>query len=126
MIYELLSQSRKINKRGWGTGGTLNREPRVIFPVFTSSRSLPNRDEQKREKFHDLMIFYCIYKKAVAQRCSPKKVFLEISKRFTGKHLCHSLILHKVALWKKSLWHRCFPVNFAKFLRISFLTEHFR
>ena len=27
-------------------------------------------------------------------------------------------------LLKKRLWHRCFPVNFAKFLRILFLTEH--
>ena len=25
---------------------------------------------------------------------------------------------------KKRLWHRCFPVNFAKFLRTHFLTEH--
>ena len=24
------------------------------------------------------------------------------------------------------LWHRCFPVNFTKFLRTSFLTEHRR
>ena len=27
-------------------------------------------------------------------------------------------------LLKKSLWHRCFPVNFAKCLRPPFLTEH--
>ena len=27
-------------------------------------------------------------------------------------------------LLKKSLWYRCFPVNFAKFLRTPFLTEH--
>ena len=25
---------------------------------------------------------------------------------------------------QKRLWHRCFPVNFAKFLRIPFFTEH--
>ena len=25
---------------------------------------------------------------------------------------------------KKRLWHRCFPVNFAKFLRTTFFTEH--
>ena len=42
--------------------------------------------------------------------------------KFTGKHLCQSLFLNKVAglrsttLLKKKLWHRCFPVNFAKFL----------
>ena len=27
---------------------------------------------------------------------------------------------------KKRLWHRCFPVYFAKFLKTPFLTEHFR
>ena len=27
-------------------------------------------------------------------------------------------------LLKKRLWHRCFPVNFAKFLRTPFLIEH--
>ena len=50
--------------------------------------------------------------------------------KFTGKHLCQSLFFNKVAalrpatLLKKRLWHRCFPVNFAKFLRTPFLTEH--
>ena len=29
-------------------------------------------------------------------------------------------------LLKKRLWHRCLPVNFAKFLRTPFLTEHLR
>ena len=27
-------------------------------------------------------------------------------------------------LFKKRLWYRCFPMNFAKFLRTPFLTEH--
>ena len=29
-------------------------------------------------------------------------------------------------LLKKRLWHRCFPMNFAKFLRTPFITEHLR
>ena len=29
-------------------------------------------------------------------------------------------------LLKKRLWHSCFPVNFAKFLRTPILTEHLR
>ena len=28
--------------------------------------------------------------------------------------------------FKKSLWHRCFPVSFAKFLRTPFFIEHLR
>ena len=29
-------------------------------------------------------------------------------------------------LLKKRFWHRCFPVNFAKFLRTPFVPEHLR
>ena len=35
-----------------------------------------------------------------------------------------SVSLRPATLLKKRLWHTCFPVNFAKFLRIPFLTEH--
>ena len=61
-----------------------------------------------------------------------KKGVLRNSAKFTGKHLCQSLYFNKVAgfrpvtLLKKRLWHRCFPVNFAKFLRTPFFTEHLR
>ena len=43
------------------------------------------------------------------QRCSIKKGVLRKFSKFTGKHLC------------QRLWHRCFPVNFEKFLRTPFL-----
>ena len=32
--------------------------------------------------------------------------------------------LRPAILLKKRPWHRCFPVSIAKFLRISFFTEH--
>ena len=41
------------------------------------------------------------------------------SAKFTGKHLCQGLFFNEVA----GLWHRCFPVNFAEFLRTPFYTE---
>ena len=46
--------------------------------------------------------------------------------KFTGKHLYQSFFVKKetgrlTTLLKKSLWHRCFSVNFAKFLRTPFL-----
>ena len=34
--------------------------------------------------------------------------------------------LRPATLFKKRLWHRNFPVNFAKFLITPFLTEHLR
>ena len=62
------------------------------------------------------------------QRCSMKKGLLRNFAKFTGKHLYQSLSFNKVAgfrrpatLLKERLWHRCFPVNFAKFLRTTFL-----
>ena len=49
-------------------------------------------------------------------------MFLRNFEKFTEKNLCQSLLFNKVAglrpatLFKKRPWHRCFPVNFAKFL----------
>ena len=48
--------------------------------------------------------------------------FLRNLTKFTAKHLRQSLFFNKPStLLKKSLWHRCFPVNFVKFLRTPFL-----
>ena len=55
-----------------------------------------------------------------------KGVFTNFAK-FTRKYLCQTLFFNKVAdlrpatFLKKRLWHRCFPVNFAKFGRTPFL-----
>ena len=52
-----------------------------------------------------------------------KKDVLRKFAKFTEKHLCQSLFfagLRPVTLLKKRLWHRCFPVKFAKFLRTPF------
>ena len=65
------------------------------------------------------------YLEAVVQRCSVKKVFREISQN-SQKNTCVrvSFSIKLQVLLKKKLWHRCFPVNFAKFLRAPFITEH--
>ena len=61
------------------------------------------------------------------RKCSIKKGVLRNFSKFTGKHLHQSLFFNKVAglrpatLLKKMLWHRCFPLNFQKFLRTPFL-----
>ena len=58
---------------------------------------------------------------AVSQGCSVKKVFLEIS-RNSQENTCGRVSF----LLKKRLWHRCFPLNFAEFLRTSFFTKQLR
>ena len=63
-----------------------------------------------------------MYKKRSRPEVFCKKGALRNFAKFTGKHLCQSLFFNKVAglrpatLLKKRLWHRYFPVNFAKFL----------
>ena len=52
--------------------------------------------------------------------------------KLTGKHLYLSLFfkdasgLQSIALLKQRLRYSCFPVNFAKFLRMPFFIEHLR
>ena len=67
-----------------------------------------------------------------SERSSRPEVFctkgvLKNFAKFTGKRLCQSLFfneatdLRPATLLKKRLWHKRFPVDFAKFLRTSFL-----
>ena len=64
------------------------------------------------------------------RRCSIKKGVLKNLTKFTEKYLCWSLYFNKVVgltpatLLKKRLQHRCFPVNFANFLRTLFLQNN--
>ena len=62
------------------------------------------------------------YARSSHHRRSLTKGVLRNFAKFTWKSLCQSLFLKKVKglrpaiFLKKRLWHRCFPVNFAKFL----------
>ena len=57
-----------------------------------------------------------IYRSSHQRWSVRRSVFTNFTK-FTGKHMCQSLFLNKVA----GLWRRCFPVNF---LKGTFFTEH--
>ena len=67
----------------------------------------------------------------IRQTQPPRAVFENFTK-FTGKHLCQSLLFHKVAslrpaaLLEKWLWRRCFPVNSSKFSRTPIFIKQFR
>ena len=52
-------------------------------------------------------------------------MFLEISQNSQEKTCARASILIKLQAWpapllKRGLWHRCFPLNFVKFLRTPF------
>ena len=61
-----------------------------------------------------------------------KKRALKNFEKITGKHMCQSLFFNKVSGLRtatsliKRLWHRCFPVNFAKFFKTHFCIDHLR
>ena len=79
----------------------------------------------KMKKSFQLQVFFQAIspsvQEAVAQTCSVKKEFLEISQN-SQENTCARV--SPATLLKKRLWHRCFPVNFVKFIRASFFTEH--
>ena len=74
--------------------------------------------------------FLQIYKNTVHENTETatrgvlcKKVFLEVSKN-SQENTCARASFNKnylKTLLKKRLWHRCFPVNFVKFLWTPFL-----
>ena len=65
------------------------------------------------------------------KRCSMKKGIPKTFAKFTWKHLCQSIFFNKTAglrtvTLKNRIWHRRFPVNFAKNFKDTFLREHLR
>ena len=71
-------------------------------------------------------IYYIIHRSS-RPKVFLKKTVLENFAKFTGKYHGWGLIFDKVSglrpatLLKKRLRYRCFPVNYAKFLRALFL-----
>ena len=57
-----------------------------------------------------------LFTEAVAQTCSIKKVFLKISLNLQ-ENICARV---SFSIKLQALWHRCYPVNFANFLRAPF------
>ena len=92
----------------------------VLFSRYKSDFCL-NRQKQKYRGYSTTTIQYAI--EAVVYRCSVEKVFLEISQN-SQENAARASFLIKCNFIKKRLWYKCFPVNFAKFLRTPFLTEH--
>ena len=75
--------------------------------------------------FRKAFYLFLPWAEAIARRCSVKKVFLEILQNSQENACARVSFLNKFQGWglkiiKKSFWHSCSPVNFAKFLRTSF------
>ena len=59
----------------------------------------------------------------IIQRCSVKKVFLKISQN-SQEDICTRVSVLKSCRPKKRLWHRCFPMKFANFLRTPIFIKY--
>ena len=71
-----------------------------------------------------MQLVVCCFDRNSHGRSSVRKGVFRNCAKFTGKHLCQSLFFRSATLLKKRLWHRCFPANFAKFLRTPFFKGH--
>ena len=72
------------------------------------------------------LLIHAVQKQSPRGGCYVKEVFLEIS-QYSQENTCArvsfliTLLAAPATLLKKRLWHRCFPVNFEKFIRTPFL-----
>ena len=87
------------------------------FPLgwILHSRRLTNKINRVRERA--LRIKY-------NSKSSSFQKLLEKDNSVTIHHRNIKIQAWPATLLKKRLWHRCFPVNFEKFLRTPFLIEH--
>ena len=91
----------------------------ILNGVFQNFISTNKQIFDISNKFTSIVIY-----RSSHWRFSVRKGALRNFTKVTGKCLCQSLYFNKVrpaTLLKQRLWHRCFPINFAKFLRTTFL-----
>ena len=109
----------QANDKWIKTGQSKKRAITIIFfspqrqYIKNSLNSTLKSKQQTRESYIEC--------RSSQRRCSVKKGALRNFSKFIGKHLCQSLFWasEPTTLLKKRLWHRCFPVYFAKFLTLS-------
>ena len=111
-MYKWAKQTRGWNEDFWSN--ILFNWPQIIpltttFPIIQKSE----HNASQLNGFYMMGIFTSSRSEVFC-----KKGIITCFVKFTG---------HRPAtLLKKRLWHSCFPVNYAKFLRTPFLTEHLR
>ena len=99
-----------------------------VFPFFISFFCWNEISKKSSIKEDTRIIENCkanyISDRSSHRRCSVRKNVVRNFAKFTGNHLCQVLFMSGPKnLIKKRLWHRCFPVNVAKFLRTAFLQK---
>ena len=124
--------NRKLYTKKYLQPKTLYQKIHTIgnfIPKNTYNRKLYTKKYLQSETLYQKDIRQCRIHRSSNRRYSVKKGVLRNFKKFTGKQLYQRLFFNKVAgrsetLLRKRLWDKCFPVNFAKFLKAPFLTKH--
>ena len=111
-------------------------EKEVWIKALLLVNNLKKNNHQRHHHFYLIFVFSCIFfpfgcifKTRSLCDFSIMSFFPRDSYPFRSSRpevFCRKGVLKACNFIKKRLWHRCFPVNFAKFLRTLFLTERLR
>ena len=106
-----------------GLGGTFFlRSIIVLLSKFTIVLGIKFSLYMFSNVFKNSVMFYR-GAQVIIQRCSVKKVFLKISQN-SQEDICTRVSVLKSCRPKKRLWHRCFPMKFANFLRTPIFIKY--
>ena len=97
--------------------------PRNFKKIFRTAILSNTSEHYFCQSIHEIYGISHRYSEGAIENFLYKKAILKNLARFTGKQLCQGLFFNKVAglestLLKYRLRHRCFLVNFAKFLKV--------
>ena len=131
MIFCSLTSPASCNSPRKCTPVKYKKRQKAGFPIVTLTNFL-NRICTELHLGHCQTATMQLFSEAGARSSSVKKVLLEISQK-SQENTCVKVSflitlqdsgLGPATLLEKRLWHRCFNVNFVKFLRTPFHTEH--
>ena len=121
-----------LRNRGWGGANGGSAKPTIGYVIGSVKRFCCYKSEKLPNSFSIFVYvfgfvvkiyhyhkFILCFLEVVVRRCSVKKVFLKISQN-SQENTCARVSF----LIKLQVLHRCFPVNFAKFLGTPFFIEH--
>ena len=116
MCHDIFSQNILHAKTGNSIYCSFSMTSCTIYKNYYEVEFFGKLLEEKESFF-----FYC-YKQPLEVFCEKScfRKFCKIHRKTPGTGLRSATLL------KKSLSHRCFPVNFATFLGTPFFTEHLR
>ena len=136
-LWVTASEKKSSNVKKNSVGISMSSQMQFLLSYYLKTCMLQKDRFLLLRNFELLGLKFLLFRKddaVVRSRSSHPEVFckndvLRNFSKFKGKCLCKSLFFKSCwpqspILLKKKLWHKSFPMNFAKFLSKPFLTEH--